>query len=179
MKSIVQKLHREIFHITKDVFSNNYITYGKMVCLYNKEQFEAFNQFLYETIIQLPYELINEIVKFTDFNKNNIGSYGLSEFVNYIALMSTSKYGRKLNKTLKFVDEQFPKGSGPNGDMYDMGYYHGKFYDEETKNEITDDEDLNDFIVDDNEIEYVSDEESGDDDDDEYFTSEDESDRDN
>jgi len=57
--------------------------------------------------------------------------------------------------------------------MYDMGYYHGKFYDEETKNEITDNQDLNDFIVDDNEIEYVSY------DDEEYYTSEDESDSDN
>ena len=54
-----------------------------------------------------------------------------------------------------------------------MGYYHGTFYDEEAKHEITDNHDLNDFMVDDTKIEYVSDD---DDDDDE---SDDESDSNN
>ena len=54
------------------------------------------------------------------------------------------------------MDEQFPKGSGPNGDMYDMGYYHGKFYDIEKQSIIDNDNDnLDGFIVEDNsEIEY-------------------------
>jgi hypothetical protein len=144
-EGMVEKTHSDIC-VFKDKFSSISVLYGDRLCLYNRDQFNSLLWFMCN-IIQLPVEMVEYILDFTEFRKDNIGEYGLSKYTNYMRYTSGTRSGRVVSKPLRFYQQDFVKGSGANSDRFDEGYYHGKFYDEENIEEYEDN--MDGFIVDD------------------------------
>lgn len=169
-EGMIEKTHSDIC-VFKDKFSNMSVLYGNRLCLYNRDQFNSLLWFMCN-IIQLPVEMVEYILDFTEFRKDNIGEYGLSKYTNYMRYTSGTRSGRVVSKPLRFYQQDFVKGSGANSDRFDEGYYHGKFYDEEKEylgdNPDEYEDNMDGFIVDDDthsepELESDSDDDDGDD----------------
>ena len=148
---IIEKNHNDICTFN-DVFSNNSVLYGDRLCLFNNGQYNAIRLAMYEIMIYLPFEIIDKILGFTEFNKKNIGKYGLSKYINYIKFSTRTKYGRSISTPMRLENQDFVKGSGFNADRFDGGYYCGYFYDTEKFKKEEDYDD--DFVVDDDCIEF-------------------------
>jgi len=138
---------REATYITRCVFSKELIKPHNKICLFNKQQYDAFEKIIYEVLdSRLPGEIIQLIIQSTNY-QNCIGRFGHEKITHWTA--KTTKSGRISMPPLKYGrDRKWVKGSGFNGcDQYDRGYNGGAISASDSEEES----DLDGFIVNDSE----------------------------
>ena len=137
---------REATYITRCAFSQKLIKPHNRICLFNAQQYEAFEKILFEVLnSRLPSELIELIIELTNY-KNLIGRFGHEKITHWTP--QTTNSGRNIRQPLRYASSRkWVKGSGFKGcDQYDRGYNGGYI----SASDSEEDSDLDGFIVSDN-----------------------------
>ena len=112
---------REATYTTRCVFSQKLIKPNNRICLFNNQQYEAFEKIIREVLdVRLPPDLIDLVIQLTNY-KNHIGRFGHEKMTHWTAPTTS---GRKPKPALRYgSSRKWVKGSGFKGcDQYDRGY---------------------------------------------------------
>jgi len=136
---------REATYITRCAFSQELIKPHNRICLFNTQQYDAFEKKIYEVLdTRLPTELIELIIESTNY-KNLIGRFGHEKMTHWTP--QTTSSGRNIRQPLRYgSSRKWVKGSGFKGcDQYDRDYNGGAV----SASDSEEDSDLDGFIVND------------------------------
>ena len=143
-------------YTTRCPFSTTLIHPRNKICLFNKEQFDAFKRIVNEELYKFfPQDLITLIIQKTRY-ETFLGRFGHANVSHWTVKYTTS--GRKTQPPLRFGNDRlYVKGSGFKGcDQYDRGYNGWNATDSIEFDRILDmgkEKEMDGFIVSDNELE--------------------------
>ncbi len=90
---------REATYTTRCMFSRKLIKPNNRICLFNKQQYEAFENIIYGVLdSRLPTELIDLVIQSTNYKKY-IGRFGHEKVTHWSA--PTTQSGRETQLSLK------------------------------------------------------------------------------
>ncbi len=91
---------QEATYINRCIFSKKIIKSHNRICLFNKQQYEAFKNIIYEIFnSHLPTEIIDLIIELTKY-KNYIGRFGHEKVANWTINNKSQELNRWKNKKI-------------------------------------------------------------------------------